>query len=109
MERTAVTLVDCVREFNVPVELLDKRLSDEHIRAVSRFLQWRRVAPYLMLEDSEIEAAELDGNNEEERQYKSLYTWERKFAFKKGLIEALVGSTVLRKYVCKLLAPQRGV
>jgi len=75
-------------------------------------LQWRRVAPYLMLEDSEIEAVELDGNNEEERQYKSLQTWKRKFAFKKRLIEALLEcgrSTVLRKYVCKLLAPQRCV
>ena len=48
-------------EFNVPVELLDKRLRDEHIRAVSRFLQWRRVAPYLMLEDSEIEAVNWMG------------------------------------------------
>ena len=110
----AVTLVDCVREFNVPVELLDKRVSDEHIRAVSRFLQWRKVAPYLMLDDPEIEAVELDGNNEEERRYKSLQTWKRKFAFKavyKRLIEALLecGRADHAEKVFKLLAPQRGV
>jgi len=84
----AVTLVDCVRE------------------------QWREAARCLMLDDPEIEAVELDGNNEEEKRYKSLQTWKRKFAFKKGLIEALLEcgrSTVLRKYVCKLLAPQRCV
>ena len=53
----------------------------------------------------------MDGNNEEERQYKSLHTWERKFAFKKGLIEALLecGRVDHAEEVCKLLAPQRSM
>jgi len=67
-----------------------------------------------MLDDPEIEAVELDGNNEEERRYKSLQTWKRKFAFKaiyRRLIEAFLECDRAdhAEKVCKLLAPQRGV
>ena len=56
----------------------------------------------------------MDGNNEEERRYKSLQTWKRKFAFKavyKRLIEALLecGRVDHAEEVCKLLAPQRSM
>ena len=116
LEMAGITLWDCVREFSVPVELLDNKITDEHIREVSRFLQWRRVAPYLKLNDSEIEAVDLDGNNEEEKRYKSLLTWKRKFAFRaiyRSLIEALLecGRADHAEEVCKLLAsltPQKG-
>ena len=54
MEVAGVTLGDCVREFNISVELLDKEVSDEHTWEISKFLQWRRVAPYLKLDDSEV-------------------------------------------------------
>ena len=112
-----VTLEECVREFSISAELLDKRVSDDHLREVSKFLQWRKVAPYLKLDDSEVEAVDLDGNSEQEKRYKSLQTWKSKFAFKatnKRLIEALLecGRADHAEEVCKLLAslaPQKGV
>ena len=88
-----VTLEDCVKHLSIPVELLGTTISDKHTQEVSRFLEWRRVAPYLKLDDSEIEEVNLDGNNEGEKRYLTLQKWKRKlkFAFKatyKRLIEA---------------------
>lgn len=39
--------VDCVKQFSISVELLDTTVSDEHIRAVSKFWEWRTVVLYL--------------------------------------------------------------
>ena len=111
-----VTLEDCVREFRIPVELLDIRVSDEHLLKVSEFLQWKRIAPYLKLEDSEVEAIDLGGSSEQEKRYKTLQTWKNKFAFKatyKRLIEALLesGRADHAEKVCKMLsslATQKG-
>ena len=88
-----ITLEDCAKHLSIPVELLDTTISDKHTQEVSRFLEWRRVAPYLKLDDSEIEEVNLDGNNEGEKRYLTLQKWKRKlkFAFKatyKRLIEA---------------------
>ena len=117
MAMAGVTLEECVREFSISTELLDKRVSDEHLREVSKFLQWRKVAPYLKLDDSEVEDVDLDGNSEQEKRYKFLQTWKSTFAFKatnKWLIEALLecGRADHAEEVCKLLAslaPQKGV
>ena len=103
-----VKLEDCIEQFGIPVELLDTAVGDEHIREVSRFFQWRRVAPYLKLDDSEVEAVDFDGKNEEEKRLKSLQKWKRKFAFKatyKRLIEALLesGRADHAEEVCKQL------
>ena len=117
MAVAGVTLEDCVREFSISVRLLDKRVGDEHLRKVSKFLPWKRIAPYLELKDFEVEAVDLEGNNEQEKRYKFLQTWKSKFAFKatyKRLIEALLecGRADHAEEVCKLLAslaPQKGV
>ena len=74
MAMAGVTLEECVREFSISAELLDKRVSDEHLWEVSKFLQWRKAAPYLKLDDSEVKAVDLDGNSEQEKRYKSLQT-----------------------------------
>ena len=110
-----VTLEDCVREFRISVELLDIRVSDEHLLKVSEFLQWKRIAPYLKLKDSEVEGIDLGRSSEQEKRYKALQTWKNKFAFKatyKRLIEALLGSgRADHAEVCKMLsslAPQKG-
>jgi len=112
-----VTLKDYVKHLSIPVELLDTTISDKHTQEVSRFLEWRRVAPYLKLDDSETEEVNLDGNNEGEKRYLTLKKWKRKFAFKatyKRLIEALLesGRADHAEDVCKLmtnLVTQKGV
>ena len=80
-------------------------------------MEWRRVAPYLKLNDSEVDEVDLDGKSELEKRLKTLQKWKRKFAFKatnKRLIEALLecGRADHAEKVCKLLAslaPQNGV
>ena len=112
-----VTLEDCVKQFSISVELLDTTVSDKHIDEVSRFLEWKRVAPYLKLDDSEVDKVNSDGKDELERRFKTLQKWKRKFSFKatyKSLIQALLDSGRAKhaEKVCKLLAslaPQKGV
>lgn len=111
-----VTLEDCVKQFSISVELLDTTVSDEHIRAVSKFWEWRTVAPHL-LEAREIEEVDVDQKYEQEKRHKSLQKWKSKFAFKatyKKLINAFLESARAdhAEEVCKLLAslaPQKGL
>ena len=108
-----VTLDDCVRQFSLSVELLDSAVSGEDIQEVSKFLQWRRVAPYLELNQSEFEEIDSDGKNEQEKRRNTLLKWKGKFAFKatyKKLIMALLesGRADHAEEVCKLLAPEKG-
>lgn len=103
-----VTLEDCVREFSIPVELLDERISDEHILEVSRFLEWRTVARWLKLDDTEVDEVDCGNESEQDKRYKTLQKWNRKFAFKatyERLIEALLesGRADHAEKVCKVL------
>ena len=112
-----VTLEDCVREFSISEELLYKRISDDHILEVSMFSEWRTVARWLKLNDSEVRAINSEGNSEQEKQQKTLQMWTRKFAFKatyKRLIEALLesGRADHAEKVCQKLsslAAQKGI
>lgn len=61
-----VTLEDCVKQFGISVELLEATVSADHIRDVSKFWDWRRVAPQL-ISDSEVEEVDLDEKTEQEK------------------------------------------
>lgn len=110
-----VTLEDCVKQFGISVELLEATVSADHIRDVSKFWDWRRVAPQL-IGDSEVEEVDLDEKTEQEKRHRSLQRWQRKFAFKatyQKLIDALLesGRADHAEEVCKMLtslAPQKG-
>jgi len=116
MAKGEVTLQDFAKHFSVSEKLMDTTVSDEHTRQVSRFLPWRAVAHYLELDDPEVEAVDFDGKNEEDKRFKLLQVWKRKFAFKatyKRLIEALLesGRADHAEKVCKLLVsltPHKG-
>jgi len=103
-------------QFSISVELLDTAVSDEHIRAVSKFWEWRTVAPHL-LEAREIKEVDVDQKYEQEKRHKSLQKWKSKFAFRatyKKLINAFLESARAdhAEEVCKLLAslaPQKGL
>ena len=103
-----ITLDECIEEFNLSDDILDTKCSDEHILAVSRFLDWKGVARYLKLTDSEVNAVESDGRDEQDKQHKTLQKWKSKFALKatyKSLIQALLdsGKGDHAEEVCKLL------
>ena len=103
-----ITLDECIEQFDLAAEDLDEKCSDEHILAVSRFLDWKGVAPYLNLTDSEVDAVDSDGRDEPDKRHKTLQKWKSKFAFKatyKNLIQALLKSCKgdHAEEVCKLL------
>ena len=103
-----ITLGDCIEHFDLPAEVLDAKCSDEHILDVSRFLDWKGVARYLKLSDSEVGAVDSDGRDEQDKRRKTLEKWMSKFAFKatyRNLIQALLdsGRGDHAEEVCKLL------
>ena len=106
-----VTLEDCVKQFSISVELLGTTVSDEHIRAVSKFWEWRTVAPH-MLEAREIEEVDVDQKFEQEKRHKSLQKWKSKLAFKatyKKLSWNLLGPIMLKSKLLASLAPHKGL
>ena len=103
-----ITLDECIQRFDLAAKDLDAECSDEHILNVSRFLDWRGVAPHLNLTDSEVDAVGSDGKDEQDKRRKTLQKWKSKFSFKatyKDLIQALLdsGRADHAKEVCKLL------
>ena len=102
-----ITLDDCIEQFGLDDEVLGTKCSEEHILAVSSFLNWKGVAPYLELTDSEVEAVDSDGKDEADKQHTTLKKWKSKFAFKatyRNLIQALLksGKGDHAEEVCKL-------
>ena len=107
-----VTLDELVATVGISLETLDQKCTDEHTRTISEFLDWRRVAPYLELDDAAIQVIERDSGDEPQRRLKTLQKWKERFAFKatyKMLVEVLltVGRADHAEKVCKLL-PKRG-
>lgn len=104
-----ITLDDCIEQFGLDDEVLGTECSEEHILAVSSFLDdWKGVARHLELTDSEVEEVDSDGKDEADKRHKTLKKWKSKFAFKatyKKLIQALLdsGKGDHAAKVCKLL------
>ena len=103
-----ITLDDCIQHFDLAAEDLDATCSDEHILSVSSLLDWKGVARYLKLTDSEVDAVDSDGRDEQDKRHKTLQKWKSKFAFKatyRNLIQALLdsGRGDHAEEVCKLL------
>ncbi len=73
---------------------LDKPCSTEDIADLAGFFgSWRDVAPYLGLDENDVEEVEDDGRKGAERRLKALQKWKSKFRFKatyKWLVEALI-------------------
>ena len=107
--RAAVTLSEIVAEVGISLEDLDTKVSDKHLLKVSLFLaEWRTVAPYLGLDDVDVEDIEQDGKKEADKRHKTLQRWKSKFAFKatyKKLAEAFltIGKAHEAEKVCRLL------
>ena len=100
-----------MKECRIPVTLLDQECSVEHLKKISHFLDWRRVAPFLGLSEMDIQEIESDKKTDSEKRLQALEKWKRMYAFKatyRKLVEILleVKDANSAQKVCKLLQPQ---
>ena len=107
-EMAGVTLEELVKKVGVAPEALHERCSDDHLRSISLFLDWRSVAPHLGLSETEREEIESDGKKHSGKKLKTLEKWKSKFVFQatyRRLIEVLltIGRADHAEEVCKLL------
>ena len=104
------TLDDLVERLNIPLGLLDQACSDDHFASISLYLDWRRVAPHLGLDKTDI--AEIESKmTDSEKRLETLQKWQMKFAYKttyRVLVQVLlkVGCAGHAERVCRLLQPQ---
>jgi len=104
----AVTISELVKVVGISKTYLDKRCTDEHLSSIARFLDWRTIAPYLGLTETEIEDIEDEDRKNEVRRLKTLQLWKRKCCFKatyKKLVEVFlhIGRADLAKKLCTIL------
>ena len=107
------TLEELVKKVRISVDLLDQPCSDEHLKSISLFLDWRNIAPHLGLSEIDIEDIISEERKESDRRRKALLKWKTKYSYKatlKSLVEALmrVGNADNAEKVCRLLKSQAG-
>ena len=98
-----------MKEVGVHPEKLDQSISDDHLCEIALFLtSWRRVAIYLELSESDLDAVEQEGTYEQDKRLKALQRWKGKFAFKatyRKLVEVLLSLAMadVAEKICLLL------
>ena len=104
------TLDGLVKKLDIPLSLLDQECSDDHLKSISLYLDWRRVAPHLGLDMTDIEEIESKKTDFEKR-LETLQKWKMQYSYLatfKALVQVLLkvrcADHALR--VCKLLQPQ---
>ena len=73
--------------------VLDQSCSEAHAKIISLWLDWKRVAPHLGLNQANVAEIEVDSKDEFERRLKALQKWRAKYAFKatyRKLMEAFL-------------------
>ena len=105
------TLESLVARVGIPLSSLDQRCSDQHLLSISRFLNWRNVAPYLGLSEVDIEDIDYDRRSQSEKRLTTLRKWKSKYGYTatfKNLVLALlkIENTDHAEKVCQLLKPQ---
>ncbi len=76
------TLEELAKKLRIYPQLLDQKCSDEHLRSISLFLDWRKIAPHLGLSKTCIEAIEFEKRTEDERRLEVLQKWKAKYGYK---------------------------
>ena len=105
------TLQEMVEELRIPPFLLEQTCSDDHLKCISLFLDWRRVAPHLGLSETDIEEEiEFGKKTGSEKRLKTLQLWKGKFGYRAkycDLVQVLlkVGNADHAERVCRLLQP----
>ena len=100
-------------EVGVSPDKLEREVSEEHLLSISKFLSWRRVAPYLKLGEVEEGDIEMEGKSEAEKRLILLRRWKSTFAFKatyKVLINTLLSIPIADQAarMCRLLTAEEG-
>ena len=104
-----ITLEELLKEASVPPEKLNASISDDHLREIGIFLtSWRKVATYLKLNESDMDAIEQEEKGEQMKKLKALQKWKGKFGFKatyRKLVEVLLSlaKADVAENVCHLL------
>ena len=105
----AITLEELLEEVGVCPEKLNESISDDHLREIGIFLtSWRKVAAYLELSESDLDAIEREEKDEQMKKLKALQKWKGKFGFKatyRKLVEILLSLAMadVAEKVCRLL------
>ena len=105
----AITLEELLEEVGVCPEELNESISDDHLREIGIFLtSWRKVAAYLELSESDLDAIEREEKDEQMKKLKALQKWKGKFGFKatyRKLVEILLSLAMadVAEKVCRLL------
>ena len=102
------TLEGLVKEVRISLALLDQRCTDDHLKSISLFLDWRRVAPHLGLSERDIQDVKFEKRTESEKRLGVLQKWKTKYSYMatfKNLVEALltVQNADDAERVCRLL------
>ena len=109
----ATSLQDLIEKYQLSPHQLDKEVSEEHLRDMSRIIADHEiVGPELGLSDAEMVAVDTDARTQQLKKMKMLKTWKQEFSFKatyRRLIEALLrchrGGDAQK--VCELLASSK--
>lgn len=108
-----ISLQDLRERYSLSQHLLDKELSDEHLREVARIIDDHEILGYeLGLTQSEMAAINRDVRTQELQRLAMLKKWKQKNAWKatyKTLIEALLrcGRGAYARDVCELLTQSK--
>ena len=102
-----------MKEVGISPDLLDQKCSDEHLKSISLFLDWRSVAPHLGLSERDIEAIEAENRRELERSLKVLQKWKKMYGYTATFRKLMEAILVVRnaedaERVCRLLKTPAG-
>ena len=104
-----ISLQDLIYRFHLPQYLLDKEVSEEHLRKISRIIAHHEiVGPELGLTSQEMTTISSDVNKQELQKIEMLKKWKQKYIWNatyRKLIEAFLncGRADHARDVCELL------
>ena len=104
-----ISLQDVIDRFHLPQYLLDKEVSEEHLRKISRIIAHHEiVGPELGLTSQEMTTISSDVNKQELQKIEMLKKWKQKYIWNatyRKLIEAFLncGRADHARDVCELL------
>ena len=109
-----VTIDDLVKVVGLLPGQLDQRCSDDHLNSLSQFLDWRRIAPRIGLDETDQNDIEQEGKDESNKRLKALQMWKTRFGFRatyRNLVQAYlaVKNADHAERVCRVLTPAKGI
>ena len=105
----AMKVEDLLKYVGVHPEKLNKRISDDHICEIALFLtEWKTVAPFLGLDENELDAIEEEEKKEQVKKLKALQKWKSKTGFQatyRKVVQVLLKleKVDVAEKVCRLL------